>query len=109
MNNNDYNGEGSSTLRPWVYYPSSSTQISTNPPNYYKQQGPWKATTTPFNAISFGFVATALLISLFLIMAILEHLFRSHPNHASSSSSSRDGNGLDSGSFTKSTNHPVFT
>ncbi|CAH2047164.1 unnamed protein product [Thlaspi arvense] len=29
------------------------------------------------NAISFGFVATAILISMFLIMAIFEHLFRS--------------------------------
>ncbi|AEE33484.1 hypothetical protein AtNW77_Chr1g0057901 [Arabidopsis thaliana] len=34
------------------------------------------------NAISFGFVATAILILMFIIMAILEHLFRS--DHSSS-------------------------
>ncbi|ESQ29638.1 hypothetical protein EUTSA_v10024160mg [Eutrema salsugineum] len=34
------------------------------------------------NAISFGFVATAILISMFLIMAIFEHLFR--PDQSSS-------------------------
>lgn len=37
------------------------------------------------NAISFGFVATAILISMFLIMAIFEHLFR--PTSPLSSSS----------------------
>ncbi|KAB1208551.1 hypothetical protein CJ030_MR7G000285 [Morella rubra] len=35
------------------------------------------------NAISFGFVATAILISMFLIMAIFEHLFRPGPSFSS--------------------------
>lgn len=39
-------------------------------------EGPWKNFGTSMNAISFGFVATAVLISMFLIMAIFEHLFR---------------------------------
>ncbi|PKA55966.1 Pentatricopeptide repeat-containing protein [Apostasia shenzhenica] len=36
----------------------------------------WKNLGTSMNAISFGFVATAILISMFLIMAILERLIR---------------------------------
>ncbi|KAJ9538163.1 hypothetical protein OSB04_030896 [Centaurea solstitialis] len=52
--------------------------------------GPWKNFGTSMNAISFGFVATAVLISMFLIMAIFEHLFRpnasfSLPEHDTSS------------------------
>lgn len=37
---------------------------------------PWKNFGTPLNAISCGFLATAILISLFLILAIFEHLLR---------------------------------
>ncbi|MED6143137.1 hypothetical protein PIB30_003846 [Stylosanthes scabra] len=38
---------------------------------------PWKSFgTSSMSAISFGFVATAILISMFLIMAIFEHLFK---------------------------------
>lgn len=40
------------------------------------KEAPWRDFGTSMNAISFGFVATAILISLFLIMAIFEHLFR---------------------------------
>ncbi|ESQ35884.1 hypothetical protein EUTSA_v10009091mg [Eutrema salsugineum] len=40
-----------------------------------ESEGPWRSSTS-MNAISFGFVATAILISMFLIMAIFEHLFR---------------------------------
>ncbi|EYU26469.1 hypothetical protein ABFS82_02G074200 [Erythranthe guttata] len=35
----------------------------------------WTSLGSSMNAISFGFVATAILISMFLIMAIFEHLF----------------------------------
>ncbi|CAL1352539.1 unnamed protein product [Linum trigynum] len=49
-------------------------------------EAPWKSFGTSMNAISFGFVATAILISMFLIMAIFEHLFR--PSNPSSSFSS---------------------
>lgn len=73
-----------------IYSNSSST---TNPPTPIiseaagdvNKEGPWKSLGSSMNAISFGFVATAILISMFLIMAIFEHLFR--PNDSPSSSS----------------------
>ncbi|KAJ4873299.1 Uncharacterized protein Rs2_45037 [Raphanus sativus] len=40
-----------------------------------ESEGPWRSSTS-MSAISFGFVATAILIAMFLIMAIFEHLFR---------------------------------
>ncbi|KAJ1420006.1 hypothetical protein SESBI_14753 [Sesbania bispinosa] len=43
------------------------------------EEGPWKSIGTSMSAISFGFVATAILISMFLIMAIFEHLFKPNP------------------------------
>ncbi|KAG1328186.1 hypothetical protein COCNU_01G021200 [Cocos nucifera] len=36
----------------------------------------WKDIGTSMNAISFGFAATAVLVSMFLIMAIFEHLIK---------------------------------
>ncbi|KAG6508280.1 hypothetical protein ZIOFF_002992 [Zingiber officinale] len=36
------------------------------------------------NSLSFGFLATAILILMFLFMAIFEHLFRSRASHTSS-------------------------
>lgn len=58
-------------------------------------EGPWKNFGTSMNAISFGFVATAVLISMFLIMAIFEHLFRPNasfplPQHGTSHSLHED-------------------
>ncbi|GAB2301160.1 hypothetical protein Dimus_035193 [Dionaea muscipula] len=47
----------------------------------------WKQFDDSVNAVSFGFVATAILISMFLVMAIFERFLR--PN--SSSMSSADG------------------
>ncbi|RVW75861.1 hypothetical protein CK203_053981 [Vitis vinifera] len=55
------------------------------------REAPWKNFGTSMNAISFGFVATAILISMFLIMAIFEHLFRP----TASFSSPQDMNGVD--------------
>ncbi|XP_048328696.2 uncharacterized protein LOC125422184 [Ziziphus jujuba] len=46
----------------------------------------WRHVNSSMNAVSFGFVATAILISMFLIMAIFEKIFR--PRSSSSSSSS---------------------
>lgn len=43
------------------------------------EEAPWKNFGTSMSAISFGFVATAILISMFLIMAIFEHLFKPSP------------------------------
>lgn len=37
--------------------------------------GSWKSFGTSMSAVSFGFLATAILMCLFLIMAIFEHLF----------------------------------
>ncbi|KAL9241881.1 hypothetical protein vseg_015941 [Gypsophila vaccaria] len=72
--------------RPWNFYPSSDS-VDPRPPRGEDQvgqgRGHWKSFgTTSMNAVSFGFVATAILICMFIIMAILERLFR--PNVASS-------------------------
>ncbi|KAL9229325.1 hypothetical protein vseg_004803 [Gypsophila vaccaria] len=84
--------------RPWTFY-SSSDRVEPSAPQAEDHRA-WKNFgASSMNAISFGFVATAILISMFLIMAILEHLFR-----PSLSSSSQDGvNGsLESGVADKS-------
>ncbi|XP_027113258.2 uncharacterized protein LOC113775758 [Coffea eugenioides] len=57
----------------WNIYSSSDPSPSQTEVN---QEGPWKNFGTSMNALSFGFVATAILISMFLIMAIFEHLFK---------------------------------
>ncbi|KAF2293916.1 hypothetical protein GH714_005648 [Hevea brasiliensis] len=49
----------------------------------HRQRSSWKNFGTSMNAIAFGFVATAILISMFLIMAIFEHLFRPNPPFSS--------------------------
>lgn len=46
------------------------------PPEPADKEATLKDLGTSMNAISFGFVATAILISMFLIMAIFEHLLR---------------------------------
>ncbi|XP_076906757.1 uncharacterized protein LOC143562987 [Bidens hawaiensis] len=67
---NEYNSERS---KPWNMY----TDSPHSPPQMGGDgDGPWKNFGTSMNAISFGFVATAVLIAMFLIMAIFEHLFR---------------------------------
>ncbi|XP_038906348.1 uncharacterized protein LOC120092185 isoform X2 [Benincasa hispida] len=67
--------------------PSSQTGIG--------QEAPWKNFGSSMNAISFGFVATAILISMFLVMAIFEHLFR--PTSPFSSSDEVTNNSSESG------------
>ncbi|XP_010544094.1 PREDICTED: uncharacterized protein LOC104816815 isoform X2 [Tarenaya hassleriana] len=68
---------GRSSMRSWSIYTTRDGSGD--------REGPWSSSsssssmgtmTTSMNAISFGFVATAILISMFLIMAIFEHLFR---------------------------------
>lgn len=96
--------------RPWNFYPNSDPTEYSSPPRmetYKSETGPWKDFgATSMNAISFGFVATAILISMFLIMAILEHLFRTD---LSLSSSNQDGVGrsLELGSSAKSRNQDM--
>ncbi|WVY94315.1 uncharacterized protein LOC124844136 [Vigna umbellata] len=67
----DLNGERSKP--PWNIYPSSNPGPSQTGVD---EEAPWKSLGTSMSAISFGFVATAILISMFLIMAIFEHLFK---------------------------------
>ncbi|XP_062175819.1 uncharacterized protein LOC133880878 [Alnus glutinosa] len=71
---------GSERSNPWNIYGSSDPSPSQTG---VSQEAPWKNFGTSMNAISFGFVATAILISMFLIMAIFEHLFRPGPPFSS--------------------------
>uniref|UniRef100_A0A5B6YWN8 Multidrug resistance protein n=1 Tax=Davidia involucrata TaxID=16924 RepID=A0A5B6YWN8_DAVIN len=74
---NELNSERS---KPWNIYSSSDPSPSQTG---IDREAPWKNYGTSMNAISFGFVATAILISMFLIMAIFEHLFRPSPSFSS--------------------------
>ncbi|KAF8411981.1 hypothetical protein HHK36_004540 [Tetracentron sinense] len=71
---------GSERPKPWNIYASSDPSPSQTGAD---REAPWKNFGTSMNAISFGFVATAILISMFLIMAIFEHLFRPSPSFSS--------------------------
>uniref|UniRef100_A0A0E0L2S8 Uncharacterized protein n=1 Tax=Oryza punctata TaxID=4537 RepID=A0A0E0L2S8_ORYPU len=53
--------------------------------------------STNASAISFGFAATAILISMFLLMAIFEHLIKPSLSSSSSSSSSSPSSGASHG------------
>ncbi|CAK9165406.1 unnamed protein product [Ilex paraguariensis] len=75
---NKLNSGGS---KPWNMYTTSDPSPSETGGNW--DEAPWKKSGTSMNAISIGFVATALLISMFLIMAIFEHLFRPNPSFSS--------------------------
>lgn len=71
----DLNSERSKT---WNIYTASNPGPSHSQTGV-DEEGPWKSFGTSMSAISFGFVATAILISMFLIMAIFEHLFKPTP------------------------------
>lgn len=71
---------GTERSRPWNIYTSSDPSPSQA---VVDRETPWKSFGASMNAISFGFVATAILISMFLIMAIFEHLFRPNPGFSS--------------------------
>ncbi|XP_039061548.1 uncharacterized protein LOC120205823 [Hibiscus syriacus] len=55
------------------------------PLNVQREEEHWKHFDNYVNAVSFGFVATAILISMFLVMAIFERFLRTNasspPNH----------------------------
>lgn len=70
--------------KPWNLYSSSSNPSPSQ--TDVDKEGPWKSLGSSMNAISFGFVATAILISMFLIMAIFEHLFRPNASYDDDSS-----------------------
>lgn len=63
-----------------------------------RREEPWKSRfDDSVNAVSFGFVATAILISMFLVMAIFERLIRTTTTTTNSDSSSgRVLSGMDS-------------
>ncbi|XP_075520674.1 uncharacterized protein LOC142553973 [Primulina tabacum] len=67
--------------KPWNIYSRPSPSPSQTDAN---REGPQKNFGTSMSAISFGFVATAILVSMFLIMAIFEHLFKPNATHAES-------------------------
>ncbi|XXG86905.1 hypothetical protein AAC387_Pa11g1722 [Persea americana] len=66
------NNFSSERSKSWNVYTSANPTPSQTAAD--DSEAPWKDFGTSVNAISFGFVATAILISLFLIMAIFEHL-----------------------------------
>lgn len=70
----------SERAKPWNIYTGSQPNPSQAGVD---RQAPWRNFGTSMNAISFGFVATAILISMFLIMAIFEHLFRPNASFTS--------------------------
>ncbi|XP_065872325.1 uncharacterized protein [Euphorbia lathyris] len=81
------NDFGSERSKAWNIYTSSDTTPSQS--QTIDREAPWKNFGTSMNAIAFGFVATAILISMFLIMAIFEHLFRPNPSFSSPQTTNR--------------------
>lgn len=57
--------------RPNIWNPNNPTSSEAT-----DREAPFKDFGSSMDAVSLGFVATAILISMFLIMAILEHLLR---------------------------------
>lgn len=77
MNMSELSSERSN---PWN---NINTSSDPSPCQTQVNRGQWKNFGTSMDAISFGFVATAILISMFLIMAIFEHLFKPSPPFSS--------------------------
>ncbi|XP_013584533.1 PREDICTED: uncharacterized protein LOC106293397 [Brassica oleracea var. oleracea] len=69
-------------------------------PMNLRREEPWKSRfDDSVNAVSFGFVATAILISMFLVMAILERLIRTTTTTTTTNPDSSSGgvlSGMDS-------------
>ncbi|KAL4303315.1 hypothetical protein GQ457_10G022670 [Hibiscus cannabinus] len=82
---------GAGRSMPWNIYPSSDP--SPSQPVVVDKEPPLKNLGASMNAISFGFVATAVLISMFVIMAIFEHLFQPNPAFSSSDQDGALGSG----------------
>ncbi|XP_074574857.1 uncharacterized protein LOC141831400 [Curcuma longa] len=66
--------------KPKIWIENSPTGSGTSD----KNAAPFRNYGSSMDSLSFGFLATAILISMFLIMAIFEHLFRSRASRASS-------------------------
>ncbi|URE49330.1 hypothetical protein MUK42_14306, partial [Musa troglodytarum] len=54
---------------------------NTTPSGANDKEAAFKDLSSSMNALSFGFIATAILVSMFLVMAIFEHLLRSRASH----------------------------
>ncbi|KAF2543349.1 hypothetical protein F2Q70_00036442 [Brassica cretica] len=55
-------------------------------PTNIRQEEPWRSQfNDPVNAVSFGFIATAILITMFIVMAIFEMLIRATTTNSHSS------------------------
>lgn len=65
--------------KPKIWIENSATGSGTSDKN-----APFRNYGSSMNSLSFGFLATAILISMFLIMAIFEHLFRTRASRAPS-------------------------
>ncbi|KAH9330545.1 hypothetical protein KI387_002653 [Taxus chinensis] len=77
---NDYSSESpksGGTHNAWNF--SSPDEV----PHGVDREVHWKHFDTSVNAVSFGFVATAILISMFLVMAIFERFLRPRPSFSS--------------------------
>ncbi|KAK1288589.1 hypothetical protein QJS10_CPB19g00185 [Acorus calamus] len=68
------NDLGGDRPKSWNIYTGAASNGPSSTPA--ARDPPWKELGSSMNAISFGFVATAILISMFVIMAIFEHLLR---------------------------------
>ncbi|EEF35944.1 uncharacterized protein LOC8263277 [Ricinus communis] len=98
---------GSERSKPWNIYTSSDPTPSQT--GVIDREAPWKNFGTSMNAIAFGFVATAILISMFLIMAIFEHLFRPNPSFSSPQEVTTTDRSLESGPADKLGNPQTVT
>lgn len=66
------------------------------PPDVEREDYHWSSFDDSVNAVSFGFVATAILISMFLLMAIFEKFLRARSSAASTSNHSRTQSDVES-------------
>ncbi|KAH9626989.1 hypothetical protein KSS87_017840 [Heliosperma pusillum] len=60
----------------WAWQPSGSPTTPTTTMDMERSEVHWSQFDSSVNAVSFGFVATAVLISMFLVMAIFERFLR---------------------------------
>ncbi|KAE8698832.1 putative 60S ribosomal protein L3 [Hibiscus syriacus] len=81
---------GTGRSMPWNIYPSSDSSPSQP---VVEKEPPLRNLGTSMNAVSFGFVATAILISMFVIMAIFEHPFQQNPAFSSPDEDAALGSG----------------
>ncbi|KAL3625660.1 hypothetical protein CASFOL_028256 [Castilleja foliolosa] len=99
----EFNGGRAKT---WNTYSSSNPGLSQTD---VTKEGPWSSFGSSMKAISFGFVATAILISMFLIMAIFEHLFRPNATTSHDGTESRQMHKLRTPEIVQTSQAPDFS